>query len=474
MSSNERSDSSPKGAALTPREISKSGLCIGCGACVAQASDRTARMRFDRFGQLKPSVSGDWPRRSPAFAHVCPFSPLSQNEDAIAAERFASSQHVDPLIGRFEACYVGHAKEGNFRTDGSSGGMANWTAVELLERQLVDGVAHVVPRPEGQEGQPFFRYQISRTAADVCKGAKSRYHPVEMSGIIEEMRHCAGRYAVVGIPCFVKALHLLSLHDPVLRERLVFTLGLFCGHMKSVRFVESFAWQMGARIDSVAGVDYRLKDARRPANWYTAHLRMRDGSSRSKDWWHLVDGDWGAGFFQNSACNFCDDVVAETADISFGDAWVEPYSSDGRGTNVVIVRSPVLHRLIGRAASEGRLNLREVDSAFVVQTQAAGYRQRREGLAFRLSWPRRGVRPLKRTAPKFTGLSARRMLIYRLRSVISAQSHHVFWCARILHLPKIYINWASTMLALYQGVTYSRGWVGRLIDRIVGREERDD
>ena len=30
----------------------------------------------------------------------------------------------------------------------------------------------------------------------------------------------------------------------MLRERIVFTLGLFCGHMKSARFVESLAWQM--------------------------------------------------------------------------------------------------------------------------------------------------------------------------------------------------------------------------------------
>lgn len=114
--------------------------------------------------------------------------------------------------------------------------------------------------------------------------------------------------------------------------------------MKSTRFVESFAWQMDTEMNAVAGVDYRLKDTARPANWYTAHLRLKDGSTRSKDWWHLVDGDWGAGFFQNSACNFCDDVVAETADISFGDAWVEPYSSDGRGTNVVVVRSPCCRR----------------------------------------------------------------------------------------------------------------------------------
>ena len=51
------------------------------------------------------------------------------------------------------------------------------------------------------------------------------------------------------------------------------------------------------------------------------------GATAEQDWWHLADGDWGAGFFQNPACDWCDDVVAETADIAFGDAWVEPYSS---------------------------------------------------------------------------------------------------------------------------------------------------
>ena len=33
-----------------------------------------------------------------------------------------------------------------------------------------------------------------------------------------------------------------------------------------------------------------------------------DGSSAAQDWWHLADGDWGAGFFQNPACDWCDDV----------------------------------------------------------------------------------------------------------------------------------------------------------------------
>ncbi|TWA21273.1 Coenzyme F420 hydrogenase/dehydrogenase, beta subunit C-terminal domain [Sinorhizobium medicae] len=469
MSSPERTASASVSPMLSPQRMVKSGLCIGCGTCMAESGDGAA-MHLDRYGQLKPDRSNN-----PAgFAELCPFSPHARSEDQIALARFGSARFYDSRIGRFEAAYVGHVLEGSFRVDGSSGGMASWTAAELLRRKLVDAVAHVVPR-EG-DGERLFRYQLSRTAEDLRKGAKSRYHPVELSGVVAEMKRHPGRYAVVGIPCFIKALHLLSLQDPALRERLAFTLGLFCGHMKSTRFVESFAWQMGTDMNAVAGVDYRLKDPRRPANWYTALLRLKDGSTRSKDWWHLVDGDWGAGFFQNSACNFCDDVVAETADISFGDAWVEPYSSDGLGTNVVIVRSPLLQALVADAVKEGRLELREVDSDFIVETQAAGFRQRREGLAFRLAWPRSGVQPRKRVAPAWKGLPARRMLVYGLRSAISAASHRVFWFARTMKIPAAYIHWASAMLALYQGVTYSRGWIGKLVDGVSmrGRKRSKD
>jgi coenzyme F420-reducing hydrogenase beta subunit len=158
--------------------------------------------------------------------------------------------------------------------------------------------------------------------------------------------------------------------------------------MKSARMAESFAWQMGVTLDAVAALDYRLKDPTRPANWYTAHLALKDGSSRSRDWWDLADGDWGAGFFQNPACDACDDVVAETADIAFGDAWVEPYASDGRGTNVVVVRSPVLRQMVEAAIGDGRLDLRPVDPALVVErsrirSPVAQHIQESRGLDFR-------------------------------------------------------------------------------------------
>jgi coenzyme F420-reducing hydrogenase beta subunit len=452
-------------ANVSPRDMVTSGLCTGCGTCVAQAGQGVAALRWGKDGQLKPFGAEPWyGARTDAFSRTCPFSPVARNEDQIAEDQFPLATQSDRSIGRFDAAFVGHAAETGFRERGSSGGMVSWVAAELLRRGLIDGIAHVAASDPADGG--FFGYRISRSVDALNQGAKSRYYPVEMSQVLSEMRDVPGRYAVVGIPCFIKAVHLLRDSDPVLRERIVFTLGLVCGHMKSRDMVESFAWQMGANLSDVERVEYRLKNPDRPASWYTAQLACRDGQSRTQDWTHLVDGDWGSGFFQNSACDFCDDVVAETADISFGDAWVEPYSSDGRGTNVVIVRSPVLHALVRDAMTEQRLDLTPVDAAFVVVTQAAGFRQRREGLAYRLSWHKGGVRPRKRVQAGAEKTAFRRKLIYRWRHYISRGSTRVFRAAQRIGRPKLFLSWGRGMVVVYHALAYSRGRLGRLTDRV--------
>ena len=428
-------------------------------------------MRWDRDGFMKPQGPAGWAATpSEQFSRQCPFSPAAENEDEIAAERFGSAAHSDARIGRFETAYVGHANEDPFRRNGSSGGLTSWVAAELLRTGMVDAIAHVGPADPQIDGR-FFAYRISRTLDELSDGAKSRYYPVELSSVLREIRERSGRYAVVGVPCFIKAIHLLRRLDPVVRERVTHTLGLFCGHMKSAAMVESFAWQLGAEIGRVRAVDYRLKDESRPANWYRAHLELDDGSARAQDWWHLADGDWGAGFFQNPACDWCDDVVGETADVSFGDAWVEPYSSDGRGTNVMVVRSKEIAQMIEAARRDGRLELAPVDADFIARTQAAGLRHRRDGLAYRLSWRRRGIRPRKRVEAS-TRLPVRRKLVYRMRHAIARWSHRMFRLARQLRMPAIYTLWARTALHLYQSVTWSQGRLGRLLDRFMPQPER--
>jgi coenzyme F420-reducing hydrogenase beta subunit len=446
-------------AELRPADVVAAGLCIGCGGCAAGRGT----MGWDGYGQRKPQ--GEWTRRPvPDFAATCPFSPQAADEDAIAAARFPAAPLRDARLGAMEQGWVGHVAEGEWRAGGSSGGMVSWVAAELLRRGLIDGVAHVAPSEPETGG--FFRYRISRSVEALQAGARSRYYPVDLAEVLDEMRRVPGRYAVVGVPCFIKAVHLHRAADPVLGERIAFTLGLFCGHMKSARLVDSFAWQLGAPMAAVRAVEYRRKDPGRPANWYTAQLTLADGSAPHQDWFHLADGDWGAGFFQNSACNYCDDVVAETADISFGDAWVEPYSSDGRGTNVVIVRESTLAGLVSAAVGEARLALSAVDADFIANTQAAGLRQRREGLAWRLrvAPPRLPLR--KRVAPGGEALPLRRKLIYRSRRWISRNSHRFAAIARATGWHRLYLGWARLSLRGYEAFAYLRGPLGRLVERL--------
>ncbi|MEQ4576577.1 MAG: coenzyme F420 hydrogenase/dehydrogenase beta subunit N-terminal domain-containing protein, partial [Gammaproteobacteria bacterium] len=250
---------------------------------------------MDRDGLLRPAGPPGWSENAvPRFERTCPFSPAADDEDRIAAELFPHAGLHDAATGRFAAAYVGHAGEGAFRAEGSSGGMATWLAAQLLREGMIDGVAHVhAVEDPGRDGR-FFRYRISRDEDALKRGARSRYYPVEMSEVLRIIMDTPGRYAVVGIPCFIKAVQLMRREHPLLRERIRFTLGLFCGHMKSARFVESLAWQMGTTGRDVRGVEFRRKLPDRPANWYNAALALHDGRVLDRDWWHLADGDWGA------------------------------------------------------------------------------------------------------------------------------------------------------------------------------------
>jgi hypothetical protein len=141
--------------------------------------------------------------------------------------------------------------------------------------------------------------------------------------------------------------------------------------------------------------------------------------------------------------------------------------------NVIVARSPQMDEMLRTAMAQGRLDLTEVDAEFVHQTQAAGFRQRREGLSWRLSRRRgrAGVQPKKRAPARAPPLPPRRRAVYALRAQITAWSHRMFLLARVLRAPGLYLAWARVALATYQGVVYSRGGIGVLVDRLeaVGR-----
>jgi hypothetical protein len=201
--------------------------------------------------------------------------------------------------------------------------------------------------------------------------------------------------------------------------------------LKSTAFAELFAWQCGVNPNDLTGIDFRIKLDDRPAWDYGVEVYGRsDGKtvSRSAVCSELYGTDWGMGFFKYKACDYCDDIVGETADVSIGDAWLPKYRQDSKGTNLAVVRSPELHQILSDASARGALVLDDVTTEQIVTAQEACFRHRRNGLAYRLhladltgEW-----RPPKRVRPDARPGDRRFRRIQRLRLLL-AQRSHVAW-----------------------------------------------
>lgn len=416
---------------------------------------------MDDFGRLQARVTdADAAVSTATVTAVCPFSETAIDENAIADSLFrAPGATFDDRVGWARSLWAGHVLEGDFRVRGSSGGMGNWLAAELLRRGLVDAIAHVRPDADGR----LFAYSISRNLQELTAGAKSRYFPIEMSAILRHMRETPGRYALVGVPCFVKAARLAARQDPLLGERLRFTIALVCGHLKSDRFAALFAWQMGIRPDRIESVDFRVKNQDGRANQYSIrvagedlHGRKIDKTRQNKTFFGYL---WGHGFLKYRACDYCDDVMGETADITVGDAWLPGYVDDPLGTNVVVVRTAELDKIVRQALADGQLSLQPISAADATKSQDAGLRHRRLGLSVRLARAARRGRwaPPKRVAPGSDRLSRRQRWVYLLRETMSERSHHAFREALAVNDFAIFVRSMTPYMILHDWLNRNRG-----------------
>ncbi|GAB3769377.1 Coenzyme F420 hydrogenase/dehydrogenase, beta subunit C-terminal domain [Spirosoma horti] len=411
--------------------VVKGGYCIGCGAC-AVIEGSPIKIKFDQYSQLQATtdrqLSSSLENKIQA---VCPFSNKSLNEDEIGKELYDKVAKYDTKLGYYRTAYAGHVIESTFREKGSSGGMGSWILTELLNKGLIDGIIHIQQNTPSESNERLFRYHLSTNLEDIMKGAKSKYYPIDLAEILLLIKNRPGKYAIVGIPCFIKAVRLLAKQDEVLNDKIKFCIGLVCGHLKSASFAKMFAWQCGISPSKLVSIDFRTKLPNYKANQYgvtaSSILNGKAIFITSKPVNELYGTNWGLGFFKYKACDYCDDVVAETADISIGDAWLPQYVKDGKGTNIIIIRNPEIEKIIEAARLEGRLELTVIDGSEVIESQKSGFFHRREGLSYRLlladkkdQW-----RPEKRViASNILDNIAQKKQDYRL--LLAQESHKAF------------------------------------------------
>lgn len=396
--------------------VINNGLCIGCGACSLGKYDNIELDQLGRYIATTDAVPKDDYGKLDA---ICPFSNASLNEDELTClQEGESGKLYDSKIGHFTGIWTGYVNVLPYRNQGSSGGVTSWLLNALLSHDLIDAVVHAKPSRPEDKSRMLFNYQVSRSSSEINLGAKSHYYPVELSEVLAHIRHTPGRYALVVLPCFAKSIRSLMQVEPVFKERIAFLIGLFCGHLKSTGFAELLAYQAGVNPSTISSIDFRTKIQGKKASDYG--FTVSDGlRGITKPMSEVIGRDWGMGLFKYKACDFCDDVFAEVADVSIGDAWLPEFNNDSNGTNILIARNKVIHNLITKGLDSGELILSSASVEMAHHSQAANIRHRREDLPYRLYVERKlnGWTPRKRIRPS-ADIPASRKAIQDIRGLL--------------------------------------------------------
>jgi len=378
-------------------------LCVGCGVCAGVCPWSHITMVCNAAGEYKPVRPGPCEYSCGLCGMVYPFSDLGEDEDELARREFSSVPGVkyEREIGFYLECFVGAVTDTPLRLRAASGGITTWLLCNLLSERLVDQVVTVRPTgcPDG-----LFEFAVFRHCEELLESAGSVYYPVEMSALVREMNASTESYAVVALPCYHKALRRARARLPGLDRAIRFQIGLTCGQMKSKYYTDYLAHLAGADITRTNRVRFREKRGTVTANDYVATFAYPDDSPNDERrvlWSEGVSTVWNMGYFTLNACFYCDDVFAETGDVTLMDAWLPEYTRDPRGHSMLVVRDASLLQLIEKGVAEGSLSLDRVAPERVVESQSGAVARKQRGLAVRLKlWPRHlGAPPLKRVAP---------------------------------------------------------------------------
>jgi coenzyme F420-reducing hydrogenase beta subunit len=386
--------------------------------------DNSLEIQSNRFGEYNPIQNKDECSRDCGLClKVCPFADGNNNEESIGKTLYGGISGIchRTETGYYLHSYIGYASD--TRKRGSSGGMAAWLLSTLLKKGIVDYVIAVVPNDDPDQ---LFKFTILSKPEAVLDSSGSAYYPVELSGVLQEIQNKPGKYAIIGVPCFIKGIRLAQTRNKNLKDRIVVCSGLICGQMKTKHYTSYIAKLAGVQ-GTLKKVYYRGKNPNYPTSNYFYSFENDTGNTEKIFWNNGVSEAWLNRWFTPNPCNYCDDIFAECADIAFMDAWLPEYSNDSQGTSIVLVRSHLMQEVIDCGIKDKEIVLDPILIEKVMQSQAGVIDIKRQHLAYQLYLGyQKGLKmPKKRVASSKLASSPLRKEI-SLKNQMQSVSHEIW------------------------------------------------
>jgi coenzyme F420 hydrogenase subunit beta len=393
---------------MNVRHVYDEGLCMQCGTCEGVCPTGSVSLRWDLRAGYRLAVNELTCTDCGRCHEACPGPGLDFTPGAWWRERNEGAPSQD-FLGPWRQLRFGWASDARVRHTGASGGVATALMQAALEAGTVDAVVAVrMSAANPLEAESVICRSPEEVAA--CRGSK--YSVVAINSVLGRILEEPGRYALVGLPCHIQGLRLAQRRSRRLLERVILTMGIFCGLTNEPRATAVLAQQAGLDPADIREVSYR-----EPGWPGGMRLVDRHGTVRRRAYPDYIDRGFMA--LTPPRCRLCPDALAELADVSVGDAWLDRFAG-ADGVSDLIVRTPAGERLLADAAEY--LSLQPASPREMIASQNETHRAKRDVCRGRL-WLRSLAR---RPLPDYPGLELSASVGDRLRGVADAAQERLY------------------------------------------------
>jgi coenzyme F420 hydrogenase subunit beta len=314
----------------TIADVVDSGLCIGCGLCAYSDAIKQTRHSV-KAAQSIPVITDANRNDQFAFA-ICPGKGYKIIEEG---KRLYETAKYDLHLGYSYKEYVAFSNDRKVLANASSGGIMSHIAIYLLDQNIVDRVLTTY-FSYGDEPRTVCTLAASRN--DILRSQGSKYCPVDLSESIREIKANGYRVAVIGTPCQIAGVRNIQRLDPSFNDKIVITIGNFCGGIKSYKNINLLAERH--RMSPASVRFFRFRGGGQPGS-----LQIEDDFGRQieRPYPKYVGL---TGVSKHLRCHLCVDATAELADIACGDAWLPRFLQDANPWSIILTRSKKADDLI--------------------------------------------------------------------------------------------------------------------------------
>lgn len=359
------------------RSIVANKLCTGCGICedVCPKHAITIRKINDEH---RPIVNQSLclGEKCGRCLKVCPG--LGTYLTAFEQKLFVDdSIKEDKYIGRYIGLHTGYSLDEDIRYHSASGGMVSQFLIFLLEKKIIDGAVvtgfaedHITPRS-----------YIARTREEVLAARSSKYCPVALNKVGNEIASSDGRYVIVGLPCHIQGFRKRAAIDKRFRERVAGYFSIYCSSNRTFGARDYLFRRYKIKKEDISYFAFRdngclgnlvIKssgNAAQAAKFPLVGTHRTDCRELEIPYSQFY-GKMLRSFFKPHRCLTCIDHYGELADVCLGDIHIPPYSDDKIGVSSWITRKPYWENLFKQAADEKYITMEDVDAETLNRSQA--------------------------------------------------------------------------------------------------------